>query len=81
MAKKKLQLSDIKVKSLVTVVEKGEQKTSKGGFISIHQKPTLTVSLIGRISWTEMKTQLTVSSAVSLKKMTREDNGSGARFD
>ncbi|MEM1320877.1 MAG: pinensin family lanthipeptide [Bacteroidota bacterium] len=36
MSKKKYQLSELKVKSFVTAIDKQEQKTSKGGYYYIN---------------------------------------------
>ncbi len=61
MDKKKLQLSEIKVKSLVTQVDKAEQKTAKGGYV-YPKGVASTISVIDAAdtpSWTEYKTRAT----------------------
>lgn len=60
MAQKKLQLSEIKVKSFVTVVDKSEQKTSKGGYANnfIHKEKNFDdiIQIDQEVGWTEYKT-------------------------
>jgi len=76
MASKKLQLSEIKVKSFVTTVGKAEQKTSKGGFISVsrHNRLLSRVDLGQVTSWTEYKTRLTTETTVKLSQDNNSNN-------
>ena len=59
MAKKKLQLSEIKVKSFITLVDQTEQKTAKGGYIHNDKRPAIIIDVDDRPSWTEYKTRVT----------------------
>lgn len=63
MAQKKLQLSKIKVKSLVTLVDKNEQRTSKGGYRHNYMKKHFSdiIQIAQEVGWTEYKTRLTDS--------------------
>lgn len=78
MASKKLQLSEIKVKSFVTTVGKADQKTSKGGLFSISRHNRLDVKVdLGQVtSWTEYKTRLTSETSVKLSPGGDTNNGS-----
>jgi len=55
MAKKNLQLSEIKVKSFVTLVEQSEQKTAKGGYVYANTLDAIIID--ARPTWTEFKTR------------------------
>jgi hypothetical protein len=66
MKKKKLQLKELKVKSFITVVNKEEQRTTKGGYV---YKATVDIALSevigpGGGSWTSEKTRATNSDDV-----------------
>ena len=50
MTKKKLKLTDLKVKSFATVMNKTEQKTAKGGFMKGSGSTIVPIS-----PWTEIK--------------------------
>jgi len=52
MANKKIKLTDLKVKSFVTTLNKKEQKTAKGGF-----RNNLIEDISGIQYWTAVKTQ------------------------
>ena len=52
MDKKKLSLKQLKVKSFVTVMDKAEQKTTKGGFIDMRDQFAKYKN-----NWTTIKTQ------------------------
>lgn len=57
MAKKKLQLSELKLKSFVTVMQPAEQKTAKGGYYHHISRLERIISHIGGgFSWTSEKT-------------------------
>lgn len=58
MAKNKLKLNDLKVKSFVTALDTEEQKTTKGGFIYLSSPGQLG----GRNQWTSQKTRFKESS-------------------
>lgn len=66
MAQKKLQLSEIKVKSFVTLVDRSEQKTSKGGygynFVHKDKNFTEVISIDQTVGWTEYKTLYGIKS-------------------
>jgi chorismate synthase len=62
MAKKILQLSEIKVKSFVTQVSKSEQRTAKGGYVHNSKLAAIIVDINTRPSWTEYKTRATGDS-------------------
>ncbi len=64
MAKKNLQLSEIKVKSFVTLVDQTEQKTSKGGYVHTARLEAIIIDINARPSWTEYKTRATGDSNV-----------------
>jgi len=57
MARKKLQLSEIKVKSFVTLLDETEQRTTKGGYYHKKELPTISVGIAQSPSWTEYKTR------------------------
>jgi len=67
MKKKKLQIKELKVKSFITVVNKEEQRTAKGGYV---YHPRIAGSLnevadtIGGLEWTSEKTRATSSDNV-----------------
>lgn len=73
MGKKKLQLSELKVHSFITPVNKSEQKTAKGGrayqedFVAISSD----ISYVEDFSWTELKTRLTTND-LELSLLQRE---------
>ncbi len=50
MTKKKLKLTDLKVKSFATVMNKTEQKTAKGGYLKGSGSSIVPIS-----PWTEIK--------------------------
>lgn len=58
MAQKKLQLSAIKVKSFVTLLDKTEQRTAKGGYYYKRELPTVSISIAQPPTWTEYKTRV-----------------------
>ena len=58
MTKKKLQLKELKVKSFVTVVDKGEQKTAKGGLINLQTQGYIIQDIGGIEPWTVVKTRV-----------------------
>ncbi len=66
MAQKKLQLSEIKVKSFVTLVDRSEQKTSKGGygynFVHKDKNFTEVIGIDQTVGWTEYKTLYGIKS-------------------
>ena len=57
MAKKILQLSEIKVKSFVTQIDSAEQKTAKGGYVYKERLDAIIIDIDSRPSWTEYKTR------------------------
>jgi len=58
MTKKKLRLKELKVKSFVTVVDRGEQKTTKGGLINLQTQGYIIHDIQGHTPWTEYKTRV-----------------------
>lgn len=66
MDKKKLQLSEIKVKSLVTLVDQQEQKTAKGGYYKNAASASISIHIPDNPSWTEYKTRVAVNNDVTL---------------
>jgi hypothetical protein len=67
MKKKKLQLKELKVKSFITVVNKEEQRTAKGGYV---YRPGI-VAAVNEVAsteitgpWTSEKTRATSSDNV-----------------
>ncbi len=56
MAKKKLQLSELKVKSFVTVVDPAEQRTAKGGYVRVVSAYNYIRDIGGIVHWTSEKT-------------------------
>lgn len=59
MAKKNLQLSEIKIKSFVTLVDKDEQRTAKGGYVYNDRLDAIIIDIGSKPSWTELKTRVT----------------------
>jgi len=62
MKKKKLQLEELKVKSFVTVVNKEEQRTAKGGYrykATIADAMDVVMDTVGGGHWTSEKTRAT----------------------
>lgn len=67
MKKIKLQLQEIKVKSFVTIVNKEEQRTAKGGYVHHPRVPIAMVEVmdtVGGSHWTSEKTRATNSNDV-----------------
>ena len=64
MKKKKLQLEELKVKSFLTIVNKEEQRTSKGGYVN-HNKADIAAKAFDDLAegtyWTSEKTRATGS--------------------
>lgn len=68
MAKKKLQLSEIKVNSFVTQVTEAEQKTAKGGYVYRETAPAIILSIgQDRLTWTELKTRASGNNGETIK--------------
>ncbi len=67
MKKKKLQINELKVKSFITVVNKEEQRTAKGGYVN-HPRENATlnevVNNVGDSYWTSDKTRVAGSNNV-----------------
>lgn len=66
MKKKKLQLKELKVKSFLTVVNKEEQRTAKGGYVYRHKIAVIShvKDVAGSPSWTSEKTRVLGSDGV-----------------
>ena len=67
MKKKKLQLNELKVKSFITVVNKEEQRTAKGGYVNhprVDDALNSVVNNVGDSYWTSEKTRATGSDNV-----------------
>jgi len=68
MKKKKLQLKELKVKSFITVVNKEEQRTAKGGYVNYNNFALAQNVLVGSDiivgPWTSEKTRATGSEDV-----------------
>ena len=62
MAKKKLQLSELKVKSFVTVVQPAEQKTAKGGYRHLQTVGRIIRDISGISFWTQEKTFVNINN-------------------
>ncbi len=77
MAKKKLQIEELKVKSFVTVVEKGEQKTAKGGIVNFQTQGYILQDINGHKPWTEWKTR--AGFDVDILKTENLEGGGGKR--
>ena len=78
MKKKKLQLEELKVKSFVTVVNKEEQRTAKGGYVykaSIDAAMDVVMDTVGGGHWTSEKTRLTGTGSV----LARFDNNTKSK--
>lgn len=70
MKKKKLQIEELKVKSFVTVVNKEEQRTTKGGYV--HKQGVASIAHVvgdtaGGSYWTSEKTRATNADNVLAK--------------
>ena len=80
MARKKLQLSTIKVKSFVTTLGKKEQKTSKGGFLALVQQNRFfrKAQLGAATQWTEYKTRFNVERTLDLTPGGDENNNTSS---
>jgi len=63
MAKKKLKLNDLKLKSFVTTLDVEEQRTAKGGYIVLPSQGQFG----GRNQWTSQKTRLRESGKQTTK--------------
>ena len=74
MTKKKLQLTELKVKSFVTVVDKGEQKTAKGGRINLQTQGYIVQDIGGIKPWTDMKTRVDSPGNILQNDMTGDIN-------
>lgn len=78
MDKKKLQLSEIKIKSIVTLVDKVEQKTAKGGYIQGKGEAigVVVIDVADTPTWTEYKTRISsdIGSSLLGGKRPNEDN-------
>lgn len=72
MSSKKYKLKDLKVKSFVSKMESGDQKTSKGGFYFIENFQRLDIR--NGNNWTEHKTQL-FESRPQIIQITRPNTG------
>ena len=59
MAKKKLQLSEIKLKSFVSQIDQAEQRTAKGGYVHNEKLSAIIIAIDDRPDWTEYKTRAT----------------------
>ena len=66
MNKKKLQIEELKVKSFVTVVDRGEQKTTKGGIVNFQTHGYIINDISGPTPWTEVKTRVDNSENILL---------------
>jgi len=66
MKKKKLQLEELKVKSFITVVNKEEQRTTKGGYVHKQRLASnhIAVGHVDGGNWTSEKTRATDSDNV-----------------
>lgn len=73
MDKKKLQLSEIKVKSLVTLVDQQEQRTAKGGFY-YNNNAGIAINVSDTGNWTEYKTRVAVNNETTILSF----NGGGS---
>ena len=58
MTKKKIQLKELKVKSFITIVDKSEQRTSKGGIVNFQTQGYILQDVGGNIPWTGIKTRV-----------------------
>jgi hypothetical protein len=65
---KKLQLSEIKVNSFITPVNKNDQKTTKGGYVHREDMVSLSndVSYAEEFTWTELKTRVSTNDISNL---------------